>query len=515
MEVKKILHRGYQAKEGKTLRILLELILLLAVIMVLINSSEKKQYEEQVTVAEKYLQQGNYEQAVEIYLKAMSMKGSDLKLLTIELADAYIGLNDYDKALETLRTRYQKSSETEIKEKIEEVTSAKTEYEYLQSISRADVYFLNEEYDKAITEYEKAKDINNDEITSYQKIAEAYVKQGKYDLAREEVLEGQEITQSDLLEDTLAMVDYHLHEAQYEGILAGAKDFVYQENYEDGIAKYQEAIALLPKEAEAYNGIAEVYLTRKDYNQAAVFLRNAVKTVKSKLLEDLLEDADQLKEEEDEKKKLLLNLYQAFESSDYNAVIDIMNMELFTKTIVKDPPIYYNIGIQSQVNEEMMIIVDSENVYYGRIESGIKKGIGTYFTITRDASMNKYYYYEGEWSKGIPNGVGKTVEVETVLGDDAVSYISQTVTEGTFYNALENGTMYKQFYVNGAETEKVQYSAAQGIPIPMAEPYSRITSSLEEDYAIGEIEKDDINTGELYDVKPDTRWGVTAFMGNK
>jgi tetratricopeptide (TPR) repeat protein len=515
LEVKKILHGGYQTKEGKTLRILLGLIILLVAIIVLINFSERKQYETQVAEAEEYLQTGNYEKAVGSYLNAMSMKGSELKQLTIGLTDAYLGLNDYDKALEALRSRYQKSSEMEIKEKIEEVTSAKTEYEYLQSISRADVYFLNEEYDRAIIEYEKAKEIKNDEITSYQKIAEAYVKQGKYDLAREEVLEGQELTQNELLEDTLAMVDYHLHEEQYESILAEAKDFICQENYEDGIAKYQEAIALLPKEAEAYNGIAEVYLTRKDYEQAAVFLRNAVKTVKSGLLEDLLQEADQLKQEEDDKEKLLLNLYQAFENADYNTVIEIMNMDLFTKTIVKDPPIYYNIGIQDQVNKEMMIIVDSENVYYGRIESGIRKGIGTYFTVTRDDSAKEYYYYEGEWSNGIPNGVGKTVEVATVLGEDSVSYVSQTVTEGTYYNALENGTMYKLFYANGAETQKVKYRAAQGIPMPMAELYSRITSSSEEEYAIGTIEKGDIKTEELYYVKPYTLWGVTSFMIDK
>ena len=50
-----------------------------------------------------------------------------------------------------------KSKTNAVKEKIEEISAKKADHSFYQLISFGDTYFSNEEYNKAIDEYEKAK----------------------------------------------------------------------------------------------------------------------------------------------------------------------------------------------------------------------------------------------------------------------------------------------------------------------------------------------------------------------
>src|SRR5690606_20913855 len=106
---------------------------------------------------------------------------------------------------------------------------------------------------------------------SYQKIAECYIKREQYELAKEEIEEGLAITQSEELNQILEVVNSHLLKQKYDSIIAKAEEFIFQENYKDGIAKYQEAIQLLPKEAKGYIGMANAFIEQEKY-QAAINL---------------------------------------------------------------------------------------------------------------------------------------------------------------------------------------------------------------------------------------------------
>ncbi|MDD3173726.1 MAG: hypothetical protein PHF63_08720 [Herbinix sp.] len=286
----------FRTKERKVIIVSMVIVIMMIGIFIMIDYSDNKRFKEQAVMAENYLEAGNYEQAVEAFQKAMSMKDSNQQLLTIGLSDAYVGMDEYDMALEVLRSCYEKTSGNKIKKKIEEVTSKKTEYEYLQAASRAEVYFSNKEYDKAIAEYEKAKLIKSKEVKSYKRIAQAYMEKGEYDLAQEEILEGQELTQDESLKELLIIVDNYLNKKQYELLINEASEYINQENYNDGIAKYEEAIAFLPKESTAYIGLAETYIIQKEYNKAYLFLQTTIKLVESKKLEDLLNKVSVLKE---------------------------------------------------------------------------------------------------------------------------------------------------------------------------------------------------------------------------
>ena len=193
------MRRIFRTKEGKLAAISMAFIIIILGLIFTYNYVRMKNFTEQAVIAENYLDAGKYEKAVEAYKKVLSMKGGDKQLLTIGLAEAYVGLDEYDKALEILRSFYIKSPDNKIKESIEKISLQKTEYEYGQIISKAEVYFSNKEYEKAITEFEKAKQIKSKNSTSYKRIAEAYLLLGDYAKAREEVMEGQEITGDDKL----------------------------------------------------------------------------------------------------------------------------------------------------------------------------------------------------------------------------------------------------------------------------------------------------------------------------
>ncbi|MDF2942891.1 MAG: hypothetical protein K0S01_1749 [Herbinix sp.] len=506
-----MLRGAFRTKEGKIIAAILGLIVIIIGVFISFNYSGNKQFVEQAVMAENYLKAGSYEQAIDAYKKALSIKDSDQQLLSIGLSDAYVAMNDYDSALEVLRSCYQKTSGIKIKEKIEEVTTAKTDYEYLQSISRADVYFTNKEYDKAITEYEKAKLIKSKEVTSYKRIAEAYIEIGEYNLARDEIVEGQALTQSKDLIELLTKVDSYLLKEQYDTMVEQAAEYIYQENYKDGIAKYEEAILLLPEEAMAYKGLAETYLTQKKYSKAVFLLQDTIKHIKNDDLENLLEEVTSIKEAEDQRKNILSELFHALEDRDVEKIIAVLSLEVFQEKIAVNTPIYYGLGEGDFPKDYGMVIYDSENVYFGDIRQGIKKGTGIYFTI--NSKEQGYYYYDGKWNNDIPNGVGKTVEELVQINEDNEEFVSKTVTEGIYYNAFENDTMNKYFYVNGEETGRLVYSAKNGVPIPMnTQSNQPVPSTTSEAYIIGPLFLEDQPTGEYYSVEPKTIWGVKTFM---
>ena len=231
----------------KWIFIALAFILLLTAVLIYNSYITKKRYKEQTTMAQEYFEEGNYEEAVKAYQKALSMNYGDRELLSIGLAESYAGINNYDRALEVLRSRYEIEKTNAVKEKIEEISAKKADHSFYQLISFGDTYFSNEEYNKAIDEYEKAKLIMSKEDISYLKIVESYIAMEEYNLAKEEIQEGLELTESTKLKEMLIKVETRLNEIKYDEILLKASEYIYQENYEEAFNSFNEAIWLIPR----------------------------------------------------------------------------------------------------------------------------------------------------------------------------------------------------------------------------------------------------------------------------
>lgn len=499
----------FRTKERKVIGAVLGSIILIILIIVIKNIAAGELFVEKAVMAENYLEAGDYEKAVEAYKEALSVKDSDMELLSIGLADSYIGLNDYDKALEILNSCYQKASGEIIKKKIEEVMSAKTDYEYLQSISRAEVYYTNKEYEKAISEFEKAKLIDSKKITAYQRIAESYIELNKYDLAKEEVLEGKEITQDKALDETLALVDSYLLKDQYDSVVAQAEEYICQENYKDGLKTYQEAINLLPKVSAAYLGLTEAYISMDDYEDAILLLQEAVEITNSSEIRNKLSELTRYKEDNEKRKKLLSELYNAMKTRDFSSVCAVLDQDFFKENVVSDLPVYYGADKDKASIATGMIIYDSSKIYQGEIRNGERDGNGLYLVLPEGDEEEGYYYYEGKWGQDVPKGIGKTVELLVLQNEAGKAYESKTVTEGYFSNGAESGFMIKYFYEDDKETGRLTYYAIDGVPMP--DNYLEDPSSIQQQqspYTIGKLYLDGKLTGKEYQVEPGTHWGV-------
>lgn len=503
----------FRTKERRVIAAIIGLAAIIISIWIFTGYRHNKDFIEQAVMAENYLKAGSYEQAIEAYLKALSMKSGDEQPLTIGLADAYAGVDDYDKALEVLRSYYKKNPGDKVKEKIEEITSEKADYDFIQSISLAEVYFANKEYEKAIGEFEKAKLIKSREALSYQRIAEAYIELDNYSRAKEEVTQGLEITKDKKLELTMAVVDACIKKEQYDTLIEQAAEYILQENYEEGIARYKEAIALLPKEKAGYIELAKTYLSGGEYEDALQLLGDGVKLIGDDELNGLLEQAAQLKELADLKNNLLSSLYQALKRRNLEAVQKLMDTSVFQELIGAEAPVFYNVLGNASKEGLCLVVYGDTAVYYGDIVGEEKEGSGIYFTRTLEGSESSIYYYDGEWERDKPDGYGETVEENISLDASGQEYSTKTKTVGIYHAALEDGRMKKIFYVNNELTGDLEYTAENGIPLQLSlEGSSSIAPSEDGSYIIGSLILDGKPTGEYYRVERHTVWGVRPLM---
>ena len=480
-------------------------VIVLAFILIYKTYSLRKSYNEQTVMAGEYLETGNYEEAIVAYNKALSMKYGDKELLSIGLAEAYVASNNYDKALEVLRNRYQVSGTITIKEKIEEITAKRTDYYFYQAMSYGDTYFSNGEYNNAIVEYEKAKLIKSKEAISYVKIAKSYRAMEEYELAKNEILGGLTLTESQELERMLISVEKELKNLQYESLLSMASEYILQENYKDALSKFNEAIWLIPDNDMAYNQMAEMYILIEDYEIAKYLLQNYLRSHKSETSQEILNEANKLIAQRVKREEVLNELYTALGVVEIGTIINIMKDSFFIDEIAAKAPLYYSpSGATNTSYGYGMLVLDESNIYVGGFKENMKTGIGVFFTLVEDKNK-QIYYYQGEWNYDIPNGIGKTYEEIKTIDNKGNEQISTTITSGLFAYGLENGGMQKTFLVNGEETGKVEYTAHEGRPRALIDNHDNvILAKLPNHYVVGEIYLKGVATGDYYSVENGT-----------
>ncbi len=505
-----MLNRIVHWKKIKWILIVFIFIILLVAISIYSIYRTRKKYDEQVVMAQKYLEAGSFENAIESYQKAMSMKYGDKEFLSIGLAEAYSEIHNYDKALEVLRSIYEAQKTTAVKEKIEEITARKTDYGFYQLISFGDTYYSNGEYNKAIDEYEKAKQVKSRSDIPYLKIVESYMAMEKYDLAKEEIQDGLALTESEKLNEMMNKVEASLKDVKYNEILESASEYVFQENYEEAFKKYNEAIWLIPGRDTAYNQMAGLYITMKDYDSAKALLQNYLRSNHSDASSELLNEANELIAQRREKERVLNELYAALSVADIEAVINTMEDSFFVDVIAEAAPLYYSpSGNMNLMMGYGIMISDKSNVYAGGFKDKMKEGIGIQFVLNDDEKNYKWYYYQGEWNLDMPNGMGKTGEEILERDGNGSWHRKITETSGEFVYGLESGTMYKTFYEGDEEKGKVYYLARDGVPVTyLDENGQELPAKRPDEYVIGEIYLNNEPTGEYYSIKQGTKFAV-------
>lgn len=133
-----------------------------------------------------YYNSGNYEEAVEEYKKAVDID-SECTEAYIGIADAYIKLNNVDKAIETLQTGYNNTQNPDIEEKL-------TNLKLSRALNNANSYYSNSDFSNAITEYQNALYIDYTCVEAYLGIADCYIESGNLSKADEILCKGFNVT---------------------------------------------------------------------------------------------------------------------------------------------------------------------------------------------------------------------------------------------------------------------------------------------------------------------------------
>ena len=93
------------------------------IVMTFVSSGKKEQLQEQLDLGEKYISELDYEQAIVAYEMAI-----DIEPLCVEaylgLIDAYVGKEDYDKALEYAGIGYEKTQDQRLSEQITAIANS-------------------------------------------------------------------------------------------------------------------------------------------------------------------------------------------------------------------------------------------------------------------------------------------------------------------------------------------------------------------------------------------------------
>jgi tetratricopeptide (TPR) repeat protein len=292
-------------------------------------------------------------------------------------------------------------------------------------------------------------------------------------------------------------------------MITQAEEYIVQENYEDGMEQYKEAIRLLPAEPGAYKALAQIYIDRANYKEAILLLKEAGTKTKDSELEEMLLSTAELKVTQEQKEWALTELFKALKERNIDELLSIMRQDEYQTLIKAEEAIFYEAGEGDTTKSNGLIVNKDESLYYGNVINGVKKGAGIYFIKTSNDYGTGYYYYEGEWNNNIPNGAGKTVDVQMLKSEDNGLYEDMTVTTGTFYEAFEDGAMEKYFYINGEETERLSYYTKKGIPMPADQTNPVVT---DKSYSLGFLFKGDENTKKEYMVEPGTIFGVKPYI---
>lgn len=111
------------------------LILAVFLIPVIKQRNMQKRFEEQMDLGNRYLLEQNYEAAIVAFSKAIEIDPRQAESYR-KMAEAYVGMGDYEKAILTLERGYQYTGEESLKEYQEEVLQMKERQERREAVIR-------------------------------------------------------------------------------------------------------------------------------------------------------------------------------------------------------------------------------------------------------------------------------------------------------------------------------------------------------------------------------------------
>ena len=177
--------RGFSAKKNIIIIIIAAILLIgggITAIAVVNSHSATSGISDKLQLAERYLNEQNYEQAIIEYQKVLEIEPMNVAAY-LGLADAYIGKGEPDKAISALRDGLEQTKDDKIKTRLVK-----------ELLNRVRERINSGDYDNAIFDLQSVLELDDKNVDAYLELADAYLAQGQTDKALEVLREGLEKT---------------------------------------------------------------------------------------------------------------------------------------------------------------------------------------------------------------------------------------------------------------------------------------------------------------------------------
>lgn len=306
--------------------------------------------------------------------------------------------------------------------------------------------------------------------------------------------------------------------------------YKYLENqqYEEAIVVFSNAIAIDPKCLEAYAGGIEAYINTDKTEEMQFLYDNALSVVRSlepnvlaqnestvnriylnadevyedniekvtKILEeglDITENSEEIKIKLDDLNAQKVNIvfmqkvYDLMEAENYEALRELADSEEADRILTgiqEDSYIYIpkdSMRLNGLGAGIYKYDTDDYYFFYGNYVDGVRSGQGTSFMIFKEDEnksypgiVGEYRIFTGEWQKDVPNGLGREELVNAFAVNDI--WIGNVVSEGNLKEGLWEGDVQCTFTCYTSVLDKkdefdCSFSASMGVPLMKYEGY--------------------------------------------
>ncbi len=272
--------RGFNSKRNIIIIIIAAILLIgggITAIAVTSSHSATSGVADKIQLAERYLSEQKYEQAIIEFQKVLEIEPMNVDAY-LGLADAYIGLGDTDKALDALREGLNKTEDSRIQDKINEILIS-------QYLEQGRKYLADKEFQKAADEFAKALGINDACVDAYLGEGDAYVGMNNVDKAIDEVQTGWEKTKDE-------SVKSKLDELKIMKSLNLAANYLNEKKFEQANSEFQNVLSIDDLNVYAYIGSADAYIGLEDAQKAIAELRTGLNKTKDERIEKKLNELE-------------------------------------------------------------------------------------------------------------------------------------------------------------------------------------------------------------------------------
>lgn len=230
-----------------------KLLLLLLTVLVLgsacsraeTGSADKEQAAEQMELAQKYLKEENYEQAISAFKKSIELDAKNAEAY-LKLGEIYRDLGKMEDMVAILAKGYENTKDAEVKAR------------YAASCAELGLWYSDSgDYEEAVSSYQKAIELDPQNVDTYLGFYEVYMAMEEYERADAVLEKGYAATE-----------DESLKEVRLDSLLSLGQQGMEEENYESAILFLEKYLAAGGEDAEAVVSLSSAYLSVDEFELA-------------------------------------------------------------------------------------------------------------------------------------------------------------------------------------------------------------------------------------------------------